>query len=171
MKKMVGLYVVLLLAAPLLGAAEWKHCDPTGTWYGGSAEYLYVMTITPKAEDTYTLVAQAVYELGQFGFSVGTDWSGSLVQRGNRRFEVRALAMYVYAPEGSTESVMEMDIIHSFVQIDQSCAELTQTIDAFGGYFPFVPGETVPFVTPPDLDFLPGGEPLVETYARMKEVE
>jgi len=169
MKRIVGVFVVLLLAAPLLAAAEWKRCEPTGTWYGVTAPYL--LTITPKGDDTYTTVWQAVYDLRPYGYPVATDWTGSMVQRGARSFEGNALAMYVFAPEGSTEPVNEMDIIHTSIRLDQSCDELTSTIDAFGAYFPYLPGETVPFVTPVDQDYLPGGETLVEIYARMKQLE
>lgn len=169
MKKIVGMFAVLMFGATLLAAAGWKHCDPAGTWYGVNTPYL--LTITPKGEDSYTVVFQAVYDLAPYGYPVDTTWSGSMVQRGNKSFEARSIAMYVFAPEGSTESIMEMDIVHAVVQIAPSCEELTQTIDVFGAYFPFVQGETVPFVTPVDQDYLPGGATLVETYARMKELE
>jgi len=169
MKKIVGMFAVLMLGATLLAADGWKHCDPAGTWYGVTAPYL--LTITPKGEDSYTLVFQAVYDAALYGYSVDTNWSGSMVQRGNRSFEARAMGMYIFAPEGSTEEIPELDIIHSVVQIAPNCEEITHTIDVFGGYLPYVPGETVPFVTPMDLDWLVGGEPLVEIYARMKELE
>jgi len=169
MKKIVGMFAVLMLGATLLAAAGWKHCDPSGTWYGVTAPYL--LTITPKGEDSYTLVFQAVYDLAPYGYPVDTNWSGSMVQRGNKGFESRSLAMFIFVPEGSTEEIVEMDIVHSVVQIAPNCEELTQTIDVFGAYFPYVPGETVPFVTPVDVDALPGGETIVEIYARMKELE
>jgi len=170
-KKVVFL-LVLLLGLPLLArASAAAPCDPTGTWYGGSA-WKYMATITPNNDGTYTLLFQAAYDNSAFGYTAWTGMSAELVRRSDRAFELRGIVMNVLPPSSdpNTPPTVEMDVLHSFMRLKDGCETIVHTIDMYGGFMPFT-DDKVPFVTPLDVSYLPPGGVMLETYHRMKRLK
>jgi hypothetical protein len=169
MKRTFVVFALVLLAAPFVGAAEPRQCNPTGTWYGGS-EWKYVLTITPNEANSYVVEFREAYNLEPFGYSNGSAWSGQMVRRGARNFELRALAMYAFPSDGVTPPSTELDLIHGTMRLKDACDTIVHTIDVYGAYVPYT-DETEPFVTEVDVDYLPGEGTLVEIYHRMKQLK
>ena len=168
MKRILLVFALLLIGVPIFAAAEPRQCDPTGTWYDEAWNYLG--TITHNADGSYTIEFHASYDLKPFGYGSWTNWSGHMLRRGPRYFEVQQVSMYAMQSDDPATAPKEVDIVHSFMRLKEGCNTIVNTIDGFGAYYPMT-ADKVPFVTDVDQDYLPGDATIVEIYHRMKELK
>lgn len=168
MKRMlVG--VVCCLATVLFATAAFggsQKCSFAGTWYGGSAGAKYLMTVVPKGGNTYSVTFEGAYSLAGFGVAVNTSFSGEMVKKGPKLYEARVISILTTqsGPPPVSPSSMGIDAARAWVK-KTGCMDITSTIDFFGGYIGW--GNKEPFVDDPDVDYLGGGGPIVETYRRI----
>jgi hypothetical protein len=177
MHNRVALLAILVFAAvavPCGAQGVGNGCDISGTWYGGSdPAYQYLWTITPMAAGRYNSVVQPGFDNRPFGYVTWTTWAGEVTKINARTYDQHAMSYWVWAPGAAPPEVdptlPEVDIVRSRIQL-VDCNTLTNSIDVYAGYFSFTPAK-IPFVTPPDIDWLqvlyPGVTILVETYHRM----
>lgn len=150
-------------------------CEISGTWYGGSdPTFQYLWTISPMAGGRYNSVIQPGFDNRPFGYITWTSWTGELLKIDARTYDGYAMSYWVWDPAaaaaaGVDATLPEVDIVRGRVQLID-CNTLTNSIDVYAAYFSFTPPK-IPFVTPPDVDWLqflnPGVTTLVETYHRM----
>ena len=168
MRLKLTLLPVLLLAISVLPvfAGSGGRCSPEGTWYGGSTTK-YVLTISPKSGNSYSVTAQGAYSLGITGVVAHTSYSGEMIKIAPKTYLMRMISLLSYdSALPPAESAIEIDAT-SGPTVMTSCSTMTGTIDYFVAYFGW---GAEPFVDSPDLDLLAvlnGGEPIVETYRRI----
>jgi hypothetical protein len=166
-------FASLAVVVPCGAQGVGKSCDISGTWYGGSdPAFQYLWTITPTGAGRYSVLYQPGFDNRPFGYVTWTTWAGEVVKIDARTYDAYGMSYWVWAPgaapAGVDETLPEVDIVHSRVQLID-CNTLTASLDVYAGYFSFTPAKT-PFVTPPDIDWLQilyGGATVVETYHRM----
>jgi hypothetical protein len=137
-------------------------CSPTGTWYGGS-DYKYISTITPITGQTFAITSDPVFDNASFGYKAWTPWSGELIRISAKRYVTQVVGMFTNSSElPPPANSYELDAARAWVEFTD-CDHLQFSYDFFGAYFDL---NKVPFVDPPDLNYLPPGG-IVETYQRM----
>ena len=150
-----------LLVVPSL-AQNSSACSPTGTWYGGS-DYKYMLTITPITGERFSTRYEAVYNNAAWGYAAWTSWSGELGRVSAKRYVGQATSMYTTSPEPQPPPAsFELDAVRAWMEFTD-CDNIKLSYDFFGAYFDL---NKVPFVDPPDLNYLPPGG-IVETYHRV----
>lgn len=154
-----------------------RHCNPAGTWYGGSdPHYAYQFIITPVGEPVamgrYNTMAQQALDLPALGIVAATNWTGTMELKGST-YQAHIMAMYKLTPEtaasvGADPELPEVDVVRGHIEL-VDCNTLTATWDVYYVYFNFdaVAGDKIPFVTAPDIDVLGGAAQIVETYHRL----
>jgi hypothetical protein len=163
----IGLMALVASAVPVVGGTGNK-CSPAGTWYGGSDATKYLMTISPRGGNSYSVAVDGAYTLGGIGVEANTNYRGEMVKSGPRLYRGRMISILSYYgdPPPTPISALEIDAVSGFMELT-SCHELTSTINYFVAYFGW---GAEPFVDEPDidlLDLLNGGQPIVETYQRI----
>jgi hypothetical protein len=179
--------VILTLAAALLlsvsaamaePAHPARHCDLTGTWYGGSV-VAYQMTIVPAGTSgRYSVVAEGMYK----NSVMNTIYTG-LVARKHDRYEGALMQLTTSDPDflkPPAEIGKMPDIIAAWSSMELAdCNTIQNTIPFFGIYFGgpigqsgivWVPPGKIPLLDPPDFNLLlpiTGGAPIKETYHRL----
>lgn len=160
-KTMLLIICCALLVIPSL-AQNSNSCSPTGTWYGGS-DYKYLVTITPITGQRFAIRYEAVYSNAAFGYAAWTSWSGELVRVKNKRYVAQAISMYTTSPDlQPPPNSFELDGVRGWAEFT-GCDNLKFDYDFYGAYFDL---NKIPFVDPPDLNYLPPGG-IIETYRRM----
>lgn len=156
----------LFVAAVPLDAGVGNKCSPAGTWYGGAeGGAKYLMTITPRGGNRFTVIAQGGYSLEGVGYVANTSFAGELAKTGPGRYLARMMA-FLATDYGIPPAVAEIDAASGTMEMT-SCTQLISTIDFFVAYFD---PNANPFEDPYNLDLLQilhGGEPIVETYTRI----
>ena len=151
----------VLLALPSF-AQNSPACSLAGTWYGGS-DYKYISTITPITGETFAITSDPVFDNASFGYKAWTSWSGKIIRTIARRYVTQVIGMFTTSSElPPPVNSYEMDGARAWVEFID-CDNLQFSYDFFGAYFDL---NKVPFVDPPDLNYLPPGG-IVETYHRM----
>jgi hypothetical protein len=167
------------IATPQPGAGG---CSLIGTWYGGSgAGTPYLASFSPvdagpygvSAPERFAAEYRLAADLAPAGVASFTGWFGEAVRTGRRQFEVFVIAYINLTPEaaaqyGSDGSLPELMAVHSVVEMSEDCSVMTNTIDRYEDFLMFDSFTMVPFVTPPDIEYISlEGQPIVETYRRM----
>ena len=163
---------LLLGASPLLAEGPARSCDLAGTWYGGSdPHWPYQLSISPSAGGGYTTVALQTQDWLALGYTDATAWTGSIKKSG-RNYMTYVMSMYHLTAEmaasvGADPTLPEVDVAIGRVDF-AACNTLTITWTVYYIYFNFntPAGDKIPFVTPPDIDYL-GGSKIFETYHRL----
>jgi hypothetical protein len=170
-----GVLVVLATVSLLLGvafASDAKPCTIAGTWYGGSV-VAYQLTIIPTAEDDhYTIVFQPMFTDG----AKDTSYTGTLVKKGSV-YEGSSMQMTSADPAFATSPptlglMPDLNVVWASMKL-VDCNTISNFIPFFGTYTAkggVWNGQKTPLVDAPDvdlLDFLTGGQPVVETYHRL----
>ena len=176
--------IALFVASPALaGDPRSAACDLTGSWYGGSdAGTPYLATFGPSGSGPYSPFGPerytAEFKLGAdvvpLGIASWTGWFGEGLRTGRRRFETFIIAFFVLTPEAAAEwgldgTLPELQAVHAVHELSEDCSTMTVTIDRYDDILAFDSTTMVPFLTPPDYEWISegGGEPLLETYRRM----
>ena len=157
---------LLIIACALLVLPSFAQNSPTcslaGTWYGGS-DYKYISTITPTTGQTFAITSDPVFDNASFGYKGWTSWSGQIIRTRAGRYVTQVIGMFTTSSElPPPANSYELDGARAWVQFID-CDHLQFSYDFFGAYFDL---NKVPFVDPPDLNYLPPGG-IVETYHRM----
>jgi hypothetical protein len=164
--------VLLLSSVPGHSQGVGNGCDISGTWYGGGdPHFQYLWSTTPMGAGRYHFVGPLGFDYHLFGYVHATPWDGEAIKSGSKTFDVYAISYWLWDPVAAAAfdptidpSLPEVDIVRSRVTFID-CDTFTNTVDVYGAYFNFTPEKT-PFVTPVDMNYLPGG-PITETYHRM----
>ena len=179
MRKALMFFVIALAIIPCLAQDPQNHknCSLIGTWLGGSDPSgipYYQMTITPEVDGRLLVAYQAMYDPGTHY----TSWTGEAKKGKGKNYTEYALATYIitqamadfYRSLGIQvdPGTFEADGIYTRARL-LDCNTIQSTITWFGWYIPIM-GDTVPFVTQPQIEFIRdfnGGQPIVEIYHRI----
>ena len=154
----------LLLVLPSF-AQDSPSCSLAGIWYGGS-DYKYISTITPISGQRFAITSDPVFDNASFGYKAWTPWSGEIIRTTARRYVAQVIGMFTNSSElPPPANSYELDGARAWVEFTD-CDHLQFSYDFFGAYFDL---SKVPFVDPPDLNYLPPGG-IVETYQRMPSI-
>jgi hypothetical protein len=164
------LTALCIVAAGTILGENTKPCELSGTWYGGPG-VPYLMTATQSSADRYAVTFQVVADVHEVGYLMVTSWEGEAIRTAPGKYDLYAISYWLWDPEAAAEAGVdasgpEVDAVHAVVDF-QDCDTVAQTIDLFYIYFAFDPALTIPFLSPPDLDILPDGATIDETYKRM----
>jgi len=90
-----------------------SECSPAGTWYGGSynpdnAGYKYQYTFSPMKAGRFFAMADGAYNPDSLGAAVATTWTGELVKKSGKNYEIRLIALTTNDP---TEPPEELPMI------------------------------------------------------------
>jgi hypothetical protein len=157
----VGL-VLFTSALPAIAQGFRADCNPVGTWYGGS-EFIYLLTITPTADNRYSVTYDPTYSLGLFGFPYNTKYTGELIRKGTK-LRLNAMGILnmdntLVPPDVSKLHIWAFSQTGGFID-----CETLQLTDVFvGGYY--WTSNKVPLKDAPD--YFPVPTPIVETYHRL----
>jgi hypothetical protein len=166
MRRQLIFALAVLLSTPALRAADaerWQRsCSLEGTWYGGSDQVKYLLTILPGARSDYTLIWSGAYAPAGIGYAAVTIVTGSIIRVPGGGFEAFAIAMANRVNIGPTPEIVA---VHANLRF-ADCNSLTFNFDFFGAYA-WVSNKT-PFLDPPDA--IPGPTPFTETYKRMPTI-
>jgi hypothetical protein len=152
----------MMIPALAQSAPNTNACSPVGTWYGGS-DYKYVSTITPITGATFAITSDPVFDNSSFGYKGWTSWSGQLLKTTAKGYVAQVIGMFTTSSElPPPPNSYEIDGARAHMEFID-CDTIQFAYDFFGAYFDL---NKVPFVDPPDLNYLPPGG-IVETYHRM----
>jgi hypothetical protein len=172
MKKCIPIILVVVVLA--LGssfavfAGGVGECSPAGTWYGGSynpdhAGFKYQYTFTPTKTGRFFAMADGAYNPDSLGVAVATTWTGELVKKSGKGYEIRLIALTTNDPSHPPEELPMIWGVRGDVLLE-GCDKMTITYD----WFAIHEWDKVPFVDDPvNWNLFAGDEPIVETIKRM----
>jgi len=153
-----------LLVIPSFGQnlQNYNNCSPAGVWYGGG-ELRYVITLTPISETRFAMRGEGAYSQAAWGYTGWTSFSGELIKRKDGRYVGQEIAIYTTSPEMQPPlNSIEVDGVRGWMKFID-CDSVQFSYDFYGAYFDL---NKVPFVDPPDVNYLPPGG-ISETYRRI----
>lgn len=144
-----------------------SDCTLAGTWYGGSynpdhAGFKYQYTFFRVNADRFILIADPAYNPDSLGAAVLTTFTGELVKKSDKNYEIRLIALSTKDPTHPPEELPVIIAGRADVQLD-SCDQMTITY-TFGAFYEW---GKVPFVDDPLLINITEDKPIVETLNRM----
>lgn len=142
-------------------------CTPAGTWYGGSynpdhAGFKYQYTFIPVNADHFILICDGAYNPDSLGAAVLTNFTGELVKKSDKNYEIRIIALSTNDPTHPPEELPVIIAGRADVELD-SCDQMTITY-TFGAFYEW---GKVPFVDDPLLINITEDKPVMETLNRM----
>jgi hypothetical protein len=157
------LLIICCAALAIPGLAQnTLACSPAGTWYGGG-DYKYIITITPNGNGSFAMRGEGAYSNAAFGYAGWTTYSGQLVSVSRKQYVGHSVAMFTTSPDQQPpQNSYELDAIRGWAEF-AGCDNLNFAYDFYGAYFDLT---KIPFIDPPDLNYLPPGG-IKETYHRM----
>ena len=159
---------LLILSCALLTVSSFAQdtpaCSPAGTWYGGG-DYHYILTITPNADGSFAVRGEGAYSVAALGYTAGTSFSSQMRRVTTQWYVGMGSGLYTTSsdPLPPPESI-ELDAVRGWT-VMTDCNHLRVYYDFFAAYFDL---GKVPFVDPPDLNYVPPGG-IQETYRRIPD--
>jgi hypothetical protein len=164
----MALAAALLLGGSVLWAQEPDHvqgaCTLAGTWYGGSSDAKYLLSITRDPGGDFTMVGYASFTQETLGYPITTAFSNSILKNRRKGYEGYGIGMVNNTTAFPAPSP-EVWAAHYTVRF-LDCNTIELDYDFFGAYL-WASNKT-PFIDPPDYVVVP--PPFSETYRRMPTV-
>jgi hypothetical protein len=131
--------VILAFGSSFLVCAEGvSECSPAGTWYGGSynpdnAGYKYQYTFVPMQAGRFFAMADGAYNPDSLGAAVATTWTGELVKKKGKNYEIWLIALTTNDPTEPPEELPMIWAVRGDVQLD-GCDQIKITYGWFAIY-------------------------------------
>ena len=164
-KKLILLAAALALSSVTSGESSAPSCNLEGTWFGGSADAKFLLTITQTPGGDYTISFGPAFSMADMGLVVATACNGSITKTPGKDYEVFAIVMANRTP-GHPAPTVDVMGVHGFVRVID-CNTIRIDYDFYGGYLAdsiWTLGK-MPFLDIPD--YVPNPPPFSETYRRM----